>query len=155
MPTFQGSTGPVAITASTTKTLLQVASASTLPVLINKWWVASDATSAGTATSGLRVQVGRFSAAVTTASGLSVGGFDAAGFVGSAVSTASFNATVEGAGSPSGEVEDHLLGLTQSELVVWEPMPVYIPMSSWWRVRIIVPAGIGTTNIYAGVQWTE
>lgn len=155
MPTFQTSTGPVSITASTTKTILQLATASTVPVLINKWWVGSDATSAGTATSALRVQIGRFSGAVTTASGASTGGFDAAGFVGSAVSTVSFNTTTEGSGAPSGEVEDHLLGLTQSELIVWEPMPVYIPVSSWWRVRVIVPAGIGTTNLYAGVQWTE
>jgi hypothetical protein len=154
--TFQVSTGPIAITASTTKTLIDLAMPALGVARIYKWWVASDATSAGTATSALRVQIGRFTAAVTTHTSYTPDTFDNADAGTSSAVTAGINTTVEGAGTPaSNNYEEHPLPLTQSELIVWEPTPRVVTSSTFWRMRLIVPANIGTTNIYAGVAWTE
>lgn len=156
MATFQVSSGPVSIAASTTKTIVDLATPAGTDAYITKWWVESDATSAGTATSGLRVQIGLFSAAVTTHTSATPDIFDGGG--GGVVSqlTAGVNTTVEGAGTPTtGRFEEHVLGLTQSQLIVWEPTPRYVPVSSFWRMRLLVPAGIGTTNVYCGVGWSE
>jgi hypothetical protein len=150
----QFSTGPMAVSASTTKSVLDLATGANNAAFINKWWVASDATSAGTATSAIRVQVGRFNAAVTTHTAGSVAAFDAAGAQTASQSTVGSNTTVEGAGTPT-VFEEHILGLTQSELIVWEPKYPYVQSGSFWRIRLIIPAGIGTTNIYAGVGWDE
>jgi hypothetical protein len=151
---FQFSTGPIAIAASTTKTILDLGTGSNNAAFINKWWVGSDATSAGTATSAIRVQVGRFNAAVTTHTAGSVAAFDAPAAQTLSQATVGSNTTVEGAGTPT-VFEEHPLGLTQSELIIWEPKYAYVQTSSFWRIRLIIPAGIGTTNIYAGVAWDE
>lgn len=159
MATYQVSTGPVSLAASTTRTILDLATPATCWVRPFKWWVASDATSAGTATSALRVQVGSFSAAVTTHTAFTPQAFDGDAFIMASQITAGIATTVEGAGAPitgaAAGIEEHVLGLTQSELVVWEPAPPPLRNSSFWRIRLISPAGIGTTNIYAGVAWTE
>jgi hypothetical protein len=160
MPSYEVATGPISIAASTTKTLVDLALPSTSLATIIKWWVGSDATSAGTATSDFRVQVGVFTAAVTTHTATVPNAFDAAGYLLPSNITAGINTTVEGAGTPqtggtNGGIEEHPLGLTQSEVVIWEPLQPVVKPSGFWRIRLIVPAGIGTTNAYAGVAWTE
>jgi hypothetical protein len=153
---FQVSSGPVALAASATKTVGDLATGANNIARIPKWWVASDATSAGTATSALRVQVGLFTAAVTTHTAATIDKFDGADWSISAQSTAGIATTAEGAGTPvAGSFEEHILPLTQSELIVWEPVARVVYQSAFWRIRIIAPAGIGTTNIYCGWAWTE
>ena len=154
MPRFQVSTGPIAATASSTKTWVDLATPSGGVASVAKWWVGSDATSAGTATSDIRVQVGLFSAAVTTHTAYTPDPFDYGGNGVASSLTAGVNTTSEGAGTAT-HIEEHPLGLTQSELVIWETVPRVIPASSFFRIRLIIPAGIGTTNIYAGVAWDE
>lgn len=151
---FQVSTGPIAAAVSTTKTWLDLATTANNVARVYKWWVGSDAASAGTATSAIRVQIGLFSAAVTTHTAATPDKFDGADANVAAQTVAGVNTTSEGAGTFT-VGEEHILGLTQSELVIWEPTPRLIPVSSFWRIRIITPAGIGTTNIYAGCAWTE
>lgn len=160
MTAYQISSGPVALAASTTKTVVDLAVPATSMGTIFKWWVASDATSAGTATSGLRVQVGYFDLAVTTHTAVTPAAFDPMGFFLASSITAGIATTVEGAGVPrtggtNGGIEEHPLGLTQSELIVWEPQQGALRNSSFWRIRVISPANIGATNIYAGVAWNE
>lgn len=157
---YQVSSGPVALAASATKTIIDLAVPSGTIATVFKWWVASDATSAGTATSALRVQVGLFNAAVTTHTAVTAARFDAYGGYGTSATAAGIATTSEGAGVPAGPsatggIEEHVLGLTQSELIVWEPAPPIAGGNQFWRIRVIAPAGIGTTNIYAGVAWTE
>lgn len=153
MPRFQVNSGPISIAASTTKTLVDLATGG-VGAGVAKWWVWSDATSAGTATSAIRVQVGLFSAAVTTHTAYNADPWDY-GVQGVASSTAAGIATtVEGAGTAT-HIEEHVLGLTQSGLIVWEPVNRVITTGSFWRIRVITPAGIGTTNLYAGVAFDE
>lgn len=151
---FQISSGPVALAASATKTFVDLATPAGAVGRVSKWSVGSDATSAGTATSALRVQVGLFTAAVTTHTGVTPVKFDGAdGNVASQL-TAGIATTAEGAGTPT-DIEEYPLGLTQSLLLIWEPKPKLIPVNAFWRIRIISPAGIGTTNIYVVVGWDE
>ncbi len=154
MPRFQVSTGPIALAASATKTVLDLATPSGVSASIAKVWFASDATSAGTATSAIRVQFGLFSAAVTTHTAYTPDQFDYGGNGVASNITAGINTTSEGAGTAT-HIEEHPLGLTQSELLLWEPLNRVIPVSSFWRIRIITPAGIGTTNGYFGVAYDE
>lgn len=154
MPRFQLSTGPTTYAASTTKTALDLATPAGAVASIVKWWVASDATSAGTATSGLRVQVGLFTAAVATHTGITPDPFDYGGSGVASAMTTGVAITSEGSGVAA-HIEEHVLPLTQSELIVWEPVGRVVPVSSFFRIRLITPAGIGTTNIYAGIAWDE
>lgn len=151
---FQVSSGPVALAPSATKTFVDLATPAGTDAAVCKWWVGSDATSAGTATSSLRVQIGLFTAAVTTHTGVTPVKFDGTNGNSASQLTAGIATTVEGAGTPT-DIEEFPLPLTQSYTVVWEPKPKYIPFGSFWRIRIIAPALIGTTNVYVGVGWDE
>lgn len=151
---FQVSSGPVALAASATKTFVDLATPSDGVGRVCKWWVGSDATSAGTATSDIRVQIGLFTSAVTTHTAVTPDKFDGADANIASRMTAGIATTVEGAGTFV--VGDEFpLALTQSWGIVWEPKPRLIPASSFFRIRLIAPANIGATNIYAGAGWDE
>lgn len=153
---FQVSSGPVALAASTTKTIVDLTTFSGVSARPYKVWVGSDATGVGTATSSLRVQFGLFSLAVTTHTAVTPDTFDGADGLTAGFANAGIATTVEGAGVPvTNRFEEHPLPLAQSELLIWEPINRWIPPSSFWRIRIISPAGIAATNIYAGVAYTE
>jgi hypothetical protein len=153
---FQVSSGPVALAASATKTFVDLATTANNVARVSKWWVGSDAVSAGTATSDIRVQIGLFTAAVTTHTAVVPDPFDGADGGVAANTVAGIATTSEGAGTPLGvRIEEWPLALVQSWGVVWEPVPRLVPPSSFWRIRLIAPAGIGTTNIYAGCGFTE
>jgi hypothetical protein len=112
--------------------------------------------SAGTATSDIRVQIGLFTAAVTTHTVVVPDPFDGADGGVPAQTVAGIATTAEGAGTPLGvRIEEWPLALVQSWGVVWEPKPRLIPPGSFWRIRIIAPANIGATNIYAGCGFDE
>lgn len=151
---FQVSSGPGALAPSTTKTFVDLATPSGGVARVYKWWVGSDATSAGTATSALRVQVGLFSAAVTTHTAATPNKVDGTDGNLASQTTAGILTTSEGAGTAT-SIEEHVLQLTQGELIIWEPIPFLVPAASFWRIRLISPAGIGTTNIYAGFAYDE
>lgn len=151
---FQVSSGPVAIVASTPKTFVDLATPATNVARVTKWWVGSDNVTAGSATSAFRVQVGLFTVAVTAHTAATIDKFDGADANIASQITAGIATTTEGGGTFV-VGEEHVLPLAQSEFIVWEPVPRLIPASSFWRIRIIPPAGIGATNIYAGVAWTE
>lgn len=156
MPRFQVSSGPVALAASTTKTIIDLATPSGTIASVAKVRVGSDATSAGTATSDLRVQVGLFSAAVTTHTAYTPGLWDYGGNGIASAITAGIATTSEGAGTAvASQIEEFPLPLTQSDTAVWETVLRVIPASSFWRIRLISPANIGTTNVYATVSWDE
>lgn len=154
MPRYKVNSGPIAAVASTTKTLVDVATPAGPVASMAKWWVGSDATSAGTATSGIRVQVGMFSAAVTTHTAYTPELVDYGGNGVASQMTVGINTTVEGAGVV-GNIEELPLGLTQSWIAVWETVGQTVPASSFWRIRVIIPAGIGTTNLYVVGAWDE
>lgn len=154
MPRFQISSGPVALAASTTKTFVDFATPAGSIASVAKVWAGSDATSAGTATSALRLQFGLFSLAVTTHTAYTPDAFDYGGNGIASAMTAGIATTSEGAGTAL-HIEEHVLPLTQSELVFWEPVLRAVPASSFWRIRVISPANIGTTNVYAGVAYDE
>lgn len=154
MPRYRLNTGPISIAASTTKTLADIATPSGATAGIAKYWIGSDATSAGTATSDIRVQIGLFSAAVTTHTPYTPDLVDyGANGVASAM-TVGVNTTSEGVGTPT-HIEEFPLGLTQSWNAVWETVNSVVPASSFWRIRVITPAGIGTTNLYVAAAWDE
>lgn len=156
MPRFQVSSGPVALAASTTKTIIDLATPAGSIASIAKVRVGSDATSAGTATSALRVQVGLFSAAVTTHTAYTPGLWDYGGNGIASAITAGIATTSEGAGTAvASQIEEFPLPLTQSDTAVWETVLRVIPASSFWRIRLISPANINTTNVYATVSWDE
>lgn len=153
---FQVSSGPVSIvTTGVAKTIVDLATTANNVARVWKWWVGADAVSPGTATSDIRVQIGLFTAAVTTHTAYTVDKFDGADGGVAAQTAAGIATTSEGAGTPT-FFEEHPLPLTQSELLVWESQaPRLVPPSSFWRIKIIAPANIGTTNIYAGCAFTE
>lgn len=151
---FQSNSGPTGLAVSTTKTIIELQTGASNIARVLKWWVACDAAAAGTATSALRVQIGLFSAVTGSSTTGPIDKFDGGDGNVVARSSPSITVTTEGTGTPT-FIEEHILGLTQSELIVWEPTPRLVAASGSWRIRVISPANIGATNIYAGVAWTE
>lgn len=138
----------IALTAATAKSVLELATGANDRARIVQWSVEFDGTSA-TATP-VKVEVGRFSAAVTTATSFTPMKLDAA--EGAAAITAKHTATAEGAGTfDAGEI--HRVPPT-SGMVLQYPLgrEWVVGTSGFWRMRLTAAA---TVNATVSVTWDE
>jgi hypothetical protein len=138
----------MALTAATAKSVFELGSSATDRCKIKEWWVEFDGVNA--ANTPVKVEVGRFSAAVTTATGATASKYDAAD--GTASGTAKTNTTVEGAGTAS-DVFIHRIPPT-SGIYVQYPLgqELVVAVSTFFRVRCTAAAGV---NVTVGVTWEE
>lgn len=149
MANFTVSVDNVSLVASTAKTIIDLATTSSTPASVWNWWVEGEDLATSTNTPW-KVEVGLFSAAVTTHTAATPATWD----VPTAVSTVTAGTvtTSEGAGTPT-NVEVHRVQ-TSSGLLVWEDKPRLIPVSSFWRIRI-TPGSAVTAGVTVGVKWGE
>lgn len=138
----------IALAAATAKSVLELATGANDRCRIVQWSVEFDGTSA-TATP-VKVEVGRFSAAVTTATMITPMKLDAA--EGTASITAKHSTSTEGAGTAS-DYEIHRVPPT-SGLVLQYPLgrEWAVGTSGFWRMRLTAAA---TVNATCTVIWDE
>lgn len=138
----------VALTAATAKSVLELGTSSGERATITEWWVEFDGVTA--ANTPVKIEVGRFSAGVTTATTLTASKYDAGD--GAATVTAKHSTTVEGAGTAS-DVFIHRVPPT-SGLYVQYPLgrELKIAVSSFLRIRLTAAQ---TVNASFGISWEE
>jgi len=154
-PLYSLSADGVALVAATAKTIVEIktpASTGLVPVL---WWVEFDGTTA--TNTPVKVEVGRFSAAVTTM--LNAGVTPARVNDGnralasqSTCGTGGATTNTEGAGTAT-DVEIHRVPPTSG--LVWQEnlgMEWVQGASGFWRIRCTAAQAV---NVTFGIRWTE
>jgi hypothetical protein len=138
----------IALSAATAKSVIELGTGSGDRARIVQWSVTFDGTSA-TATP-VKVEVGRFSAAVTTATSFTPVKLDAA--EGAAAITAKHSTSTEGAGTADA-VEIYRVPPT-SGMVLQYPLgrEWVVGTSGFWRMRLTAAA---TVNATVQVTWDE
>lgn len=135
----------LALVAATAKSVLEIGAGAADRIKIVSWWVEFDgATSTAVP---VKVEVGRFSAAVTTATTATEGKLDnAEGAPGAVVK---HSTTTEGAGTAESGIETHRIH-PQGGLVIQYPLgrEVVLAVSTFWRIRCTAPAGVNVTAGY-------
>jgi len=149
MAQYQFSIDANPLAAATAETVLELASGAQDRVKIKRWWVEFDGVTATAVPA--KVEVGRFSAAVTTATTGTAGKVDAAD--GTPAAAVKHTVTAEGAGTPEAGLEIHRVPPT-SGLFVIEPLgeELVLAASTFWRIRVTAAAVV---NVTAGVRWEE
>lgn len=150
MPVFSGSIDAVALVAATAKSVVELSTSANSPIKIIDWWVEFDGTSA--AAVPVKIEVGRFSSAVTTATTVTASKVDLGGGSSAAQTTFKHSTSTEGAGTAS-DVEVHRVSPT-SGIRVQYPLgrEWQVGTSSFFRVRLTAAA---TVNATVGVMWEE
>jgi hypothetical protein len=146
---FTVSSDNIALVASTAKSLIDLGTTSSTTAKVWKWWVEGWDPTTST-NPAWKVEIGLFSAAVTTHTAATPQPWDQA----SAVSTvtAGVATTTEGAGTAT-NVEVHRVQ-TSGGLIIFEaPQPRIIPPASFWRIRL-TPAAV-TAGVTVGVLFEE
>lgn len=139
----------LALAAATAKTVLELGTAATDRAKIVSWWVEFDGATATAVP--VKIEVGRFSAAVTTATTGTASKFDPAD--GNPASTVKHSTTTEGAGTAEAGIENHRCH-PQSGMLVQYPLgreDVMAP-STFFRIRCTAAAAV---NVTAGIIWEE
>ena len=140
----------LALVAATAKSVLELGTPATDRAKITRWWVEFDGVTATAVP--VKVEVGMFSAGVTTATTGTAQKQDCP--EGPAPqSVIKHSTTVEGAGTAGAGIEVHRIH-PQGGLVVQAPLgrEGTIPVSGFWRIRCTAAAGV---NVTAGVEWEE
>ena len=147
-PMFGVSADQVALTAAAAKTVLELATPSTAGLTPVMWWVEFDGVSASALP--VKVEVGIFSAAVTTATTATPFSLNGGERGVASSGAAKTNATAEGAGTAT-YVETHRVSPT-SGILVQEPLgnELVVGPSSFWRIRLTAAANVNAT---VGVRW--
>jgi hypothetical protein len=145
MALYTFSIDALALAAATAKTVLEIGVAATDRVKIVAWWVEFDGVTP--AAIPVKVEIGRFSAAVTTATTATEKKYDPADAAPSAV--VKHSTTVEGAGTAEAGLEIHRIH-PQGGLLVQYPLgrEEVLAVSTFWRIRVTAAAIV---NVTAGV----
>lgn len=149
MALYTFSIDALALVAATAKSVLELGTAASDRARLVSWWVEFDgATSTAVP---VKVEVGRFSAAVTTATTGTPSKYDAA--EGTATATVKHSTTTEGAGTAEAGLEIHRVH-PQSGILIQYPLgrELVLAVSTFWRIRCTAAAGV---NVAAGVTWEE
>jgi hypothetical protein len=148
MALYSLSIDAIALVAATAKTIAELATSATDRARIVEWSVTFDGVTPTAVP--VKVEVGRFSAAVTTATTLAGAKLDPAD--GTAATTAKHSTTTEGAGTAS----DPLLFRVPPTggLVIQSPLgrEVVLAVSTFWRIRCTAAAGV---NVSFHLIWEE
>jgi hypothetical protein len=150
MPTFSTSTDAIALVAATAKSILEIATPASTGALIIGWWCEFDGVTASNVP--VKLEVGRFSAAVTTATTATPSKMGYGQNALASQATVKNSTTAEGAGTfVDGEI--HRIPPT-SGIYIQYPLgrEWSLPASSFWRIRCTAAAGV---NVTFGIQWAE
>jgi hypothetical protein len=142
MALYTFSIDALALVAATAKTVIEIATSATDRNKIVGWWIEFDGATSSAVP--VKVEVGRFSAAVTTATTATESKLDAAEGAPSAV--VKHSTAVEGAGTAEAGIETHRIH-PQGGLVIQYPLgrePV-LAVSTFWRIRCTAAAGVNVT----------
>src|SRR5512139_2744495 len=139
----------VALTAATAKSVLELGTSASCRIWIKEWWVEFDGVTASN--TPVKVECGRFSAAVTTATTFTAGKFDAAD--GTAATTAKHSTSTEGAGTiDNGSVIHRIPPTSGYHYVAPLGQELVVPVSGFWRMRLTAAQNVNAT---VGVVWFE
>ncbi len=149
MALYQFSIDALALVAATAKTVLELGTAATDKVHIVSWWVEFDG--ASPAAVPVKVEVGRFSAAVTTATTGTASKYDPS--EGANTVIVKHSTTVEGAGTAEAGMEIHRIH-PQSGVIIQYPLgrEAEMAVSTFFRIRVTAAAIV---NVTAGIVWEE
>lgn len=138
----------IALVAATAKSIAELAAGAGDRIKIVEWWVEFDGVTATAVP--VKIEVGRFSADVTTATTFTIDKGDPAD--GAAATTAKHSTTVEGAGTAD-DVMIHRVH-PQSGIYVQYPLgrELVLAVSTFWRIRCTAAAGV---NASFGIVWEE
>lgn len=149
-PAFFVSVDAIALSAATAKTVLEIATAAGSTCIPIEWWVEFDGTTASN--TPVKVEFGRFSAAVTTATSITPSKLNYGGNSIASQATVKHSTTTEGAGTAS-DVEIHRVSPT-SGLYVQYPLGREMSLGASQFLRIRVTAA-QTVNCTFGIKWEE
>jgi len=138
----------VALVGATAKSVLELGVPSTDRAKIVEWWVDFDGTTA--TNTPVKVEVGRFSAAVTTATTLA--GFKVDPADGTAAITAKHSTSTEGAGTASDVINRRIPPTSGFHYVAPLGREVVLAVSTFWRMRLTAAQAVNAT---VGVMWEE
>lgn len=149
-PIYGVSVDGIALAATTAKSIFELGSPATTGIVPVRWWVEFDGVSS--AAVPVKVEFGRFSAAVTTATGVTPYKKNYGNNSLASQCTAKHSTSTEGAGTAS-DVEIHRVSPT-SGLFVQEVLGMEWTMgaSAFWRIRCTAAAIV---NVTFGFEWTE
>lgn len=149
-PGFFVSVDAIPLTAATAKTILEIATSAGSTAMPITWWVMFDGTTA--TNTPVKVEVGRFSAAVTTATTVTPSKLNYGGNSIASQCTVKHSTTVEGAGTAT-DVEIYRVNPT-SGLHVPESLGREMSMgaSSFFRIRCTAAQAV---NVTFGIKWEE
>lgn len=149
------SPGAISLTANTAKSVLELGTSGSVTAKIRELHVLIDGTDPTIPPT--KIEIGRFSAAVTTASTFNAGsGYPVDATSGSSATTPKYATTSEGAGT-FGAGWTIGYQMTQTEWVMtWDTnTAMKIAISSFWRMRLTTDSTAGTRNCYVTVVWEE
>lgn len=139
----------IALVAATAKSLFELATPASARARIVQWWVEFDGVTASAVP--VKIEVGRFSAAVTTATTLAGGALDLADVT--SLMTTKHSTTAEGAGTFTAGGEIHRVSPTSGILVQYPLGREWVvPVSAFFRIRATAAAGV---NAAFGCIWEE
>lgn len=149
-PTFGWSQDGIALVAATAKTILEIATSATGYMVPLLWWVEFDGTSS--ANTPVKVEIGRFSAAVTTATAITPYRINDGGRAVASTCTVKHSATVEGAGTAT-DAEIHRV--TPTSGLIWTEslgQEWVLGASAFWRIRCTAAQAV---SVAFGCRWVE
>ena len=146
---YRFSQDSIALAAATVKSVLELSPGAADRCTIKEWWVDFDGVSASAVP--VKVEEGRFSSAVTTATTGTAGKVDAGD--GTAACTVKHSTSTEGAGTADASVIVHRISPTTGYHYI-APMgqEIILPLSGFWRLRLTAAAVV---NVTVGVVWEE
>lgn len=150
MSLYYVSVDAIALTAATAKTVLEIATPSTADIRILEWWMDFDGVTASAVP--VKVEMGRFSAAVTTATSITPAKLINTASPASGC-TVKHTTSTEGAGTVSDlTINRRISPTTGFHYVAPLGNEMYVALSTFWRMRITAAAGV---NVTVGVIWNE
>lgn len=149
-PIYSASVDGIALVAATAKTILEIATPASTGMVPLMWWVEFDGTTSSAVP--VKVEIGRFSAAVTTATTITPARVNDGNRALASQCTVKHSTSTEGAGTAS-DVEIHRVPPT-SGLLLPESLGLewVLGASSFWRIRCTAAAAVNATF---GIRWTE
>ena len=138
----------VALTAATAKSMLELATPATDRVKIVEWWYEFDGTTS--TNTPVKIEIGRFSAAVTTATAFTPEKFDPA--MGTSAVTAKHSTSTEGAGTADDIIHRRCPPTSGYHYVAPLGREFTMALSTFWRMRVTAAQAV---NITCGVIWEE
>jgi hypothetical protein len=154
MPVYSTSTVTATLAISTAYSALEIKTPSSTGIKVVKWWCEFNGIT--TSNSNALVQIGQFSAAVTTNTAVTPAKVDWGDNGLASQCTVGVNATAEGAGTFNASYEQHTVPST-SGLILWEPDTYawQIPASSFFRIRITPGGTFSGITANVGCTWVE